>query len=102
VIFSLKNRGFEEMAMTDDTAASGSPRMLRMTFEIEVPPGLRRNIQFTRIERAVNEITTAVEVAVRRSFPWASEITVAPEYSYAWWRPKPDTITLPSTADNTV
>ena len=88
--------------MADEAAASGSPRMLRMTFEIEVPPGLRKNIQFTRIERAVNEITTAVEVAVRRSFPWAHKIIVVPEYSYAWWKPAPDTITLPATADNTV
>jgi hypothetical protein len=76
--------------------------MLRVTFEIEVPPGLRRNIQFTRIAHAVDEIKTAVEVAVRRSFPWADKIIVRPEYSYAWWNPGQETIALPATAQNTV
>src|SRR6266851_1025062 len=71
--------------MADEQA--GSPTMLRITFEIEVPKGLRRNIQFTRISKAVAQIKKAVEVEVRTSFPWANRIIVRPAYSYAWWNP---------------
>jgi hypothetical protein len=88
--------------MTEETTGGGSPRMLRLTFELAVPPGLKRNIQFTRIEQACEQITTAVEIAVRSSFPWAHQITVKPEYSYTWWAPSPRTIPLPDNYYNTV
>ena len=78
-----------------------SPRMLRVTYEIYVPTGLRRNIQFRRVEQAVDRITGAVQGAITTSFPWANRIRVRSEWTYAWadW---PDEITLPSTSENTV
>jgi hypothetical protein len=78
-----------------------SPRVLRVTYEIAVPRGLRRNVQFKRVEQAVDRITGAVQHAVGTSFPWADTIKVRAEWSYAWadWR---DEIELAPTDDNTV
>jgi hypothetical protein len=78
-----------------------SPRMLRLTYEIYVPQGLRRNVQFKRVEQAADRITGAVQGAVGNSFPWADHIQVRSEWSYAWadWS---EEIKLPPTDDNTV
>src|SRR5262245_58977158 len=61
-----------------------SPRMLRLTYEIYVPQGLRRNLQFKRVEQAADRITGAVQGAVTTSFPWADRLKVRTEWSYAW------------------
>lgn len=87
--------------MPDQSVGIESPRLLRLTFEISVPQGLRRNVQFKRVENAASRITGAVQAAVSASFPWADSIRVRTEWSYAWadWS---DTIQLPATDDNTV
>ena len=78
-----------------------SPRMLRLTYEIYVPKGLRRNVVFKRVEHAADRITGAVQSAVLTSFPWADRIRVRTEWVYQWadWS---DEIPLPSTDENTV
>ena len=78
-----------------------SPRMLRVTYEIYVPMGLRKNIQFRRVQQAADRITGAVQGAVTGSFPWADRIKVRTEWSYQWYD-SPDEIPLPSTSENTV
>lgn len=87
--------------MADQSVGIESPRLLRLTFEISVPQGLRRNVQFKRVENAAAHITGAVQAAVVASFPWASAMRVRTEWSYAWadWS---DDVPLPVTDDNTV
>jgi hypothetical protein len=87
--------------MADNAPAVESPRMLRLTFEIYVPKGLRKNVQFKRVKQAADRITGAVQGAVATSFPWADRIKVRSEWSYAWadW---PDELELPPTDENTV
>lgn len=46
-----------------------SPRLSRLTFEISVPQGLRRNVQFRRAENAAAHITGAVQAAAASLFP---------------------------------
>jgi hypothetical protein len=91
-------------ALTDTSDASPgieSPRVLRLTFEIHIPKGLRRNVQFRRVEQAADRITGAVQGAVASAFPWADRIKVRKEWSYAWadWS---EEIVLPSSEENTI
>ena len=78
-----------------------SPRVLRLTYEIHIPKGLRKNVQFKRVQQAVDRITGAVQGAVSVAFPWADRIKVRSEWSYAWadWD---DEIELPTTSENRV
>ncbi len=87
--------------MADQSVGIESPRLLRLTFEISVPQGLRRNVQFKRVEKAAAHITGVVQAAVASSFPWASGMKVRTEWSYAWadWT---EDVALPVTDDNTV
>jgi hypothetical protein len=77
-----------------------SPRMLRVTFDIWIPEGLRKNVQFKRVQEAVDHITTAVQAAVTTRFPWADRIEARAEWSYAWWQSDVKEITLPDTGVN--
>ena len=70
--------------MTDGTSSYESPRMLRLTFEIYIPRGLRKNVQFKRVERAAGRITGVVQGVVASEFPWADRIRARKEWSYAW------------------
>ena len=90
------------MTDTSDTSPGiESPRVLRLTFEIHIPKGLRRNVQFRRVEQAADRITGAVQGAVASVFPWADRIKVRKEWSYAWadWS---EEIVLPSSEENTI
>lgn len=86
---------------SDPSPGIESPRVLRLTFEIHIPKGLRRNIQFRRVEQAADRITGAVQGAVASAFPWADRIKVRKEWSYAWadWS---EEIVLPSSEENMV
>lgn len=86
--------------MSDTSPGIESPRVLRLTFELHIPKGLRRNIHFKRVEQAADRITGAVQGAVMTSFPWADRIHVRREWSYAW-ADSSDEITLPPSEDNT-
>jgi hypothetical protein len=85
--------------MTESASGYESPRVLRLTYEIHVPKGLRRNVQFKRVEQAADRITAVVQGAVSAAFPWANRIKVRKEWSYAWadWT---EDINLPPSNEN--
>jgi hypothetical protein len=87
--------------LSDTSPGIESPRVLRLTFELYIPKGLRRNIQFKRVEQAADRITGAVQGAVITAFPWADRMTVRREWSYAWadWS---EAIVLPTSEENRV
>lgn len=87
--------------MTEAATGYESPRVLRLTYEIHIPKGLRRNVQFKRVEQAADRITGVVQGAVSGAFPWANRIKVRKEWSYAWadWS---EDIVLPSSDENEV
>lgn len=87
--------------MTDEVPGIESPRVLRLTYEIHIPKGLRKNVQFKRVQQAVDRITGTVQGAVGSSFPWADRIKVRSEWSYVWadWS---EEIDLPPSDENTV
>lgn len=77
-------------------ATEDSPRVLRLTFELHVPRGLRVNIRNERRNQAVEALIGAVQGLVSQVFPWADKMRVRHEWSYAWWdetveRPLPPT-----------
>lgn len=86
--------------MADTSPGIESPRVLRLTFELHIPKGLRRNIQFKRVEQAADRITGAVQGAAVTVFPWADHMTVRKEWSYAWadWS---EEVALPASPENT-
>ncbi len=65
-------------------AENQSPRVLRLTFELEVPAGLRRNIHWTRIESAISTFIGVVQGVATNAFPWAARMTVRREWLYRW------------------
>ncbi|MFC9280853.1 hypothetical protein [Streptomyces collinus] len=82
-------------------ASDDSPRVLRLTFEFHVPVGLRANIHGSRVKKAAEAFTSAIQGLAGQVFPWASEMRVRQEWSYAWYDHQPDPITLPATDKNT-
>ncbi|GAA2911407.1 hypothetical protein Acy02nite_89830 [Actinoplanes cyaneus] len=68
---------------------------------MRVPKGLRANIRGKRLDTAVARIIGAVQGIVPAVFPWADKIDVESNWSYVWWE-QPETITLPTTDENTV
>ncbi|MEE1764382.1 hypothetical protein [Streptomyces sp. SP18BB07] len=82
-------------------ASEESPRVLRLTFEFRVPIGLRVNIRGERMRAAAEAFTSAVQALASQVFPWASEMRVRHEWSYAWYDHEPDPIELPATEKNT-
>lgn len=106
MILAEKAQCHESVGILTDTSSDTppgieSPRVLRLTFEIHIPKGLRRNVQFRRVEQAADRITGAVQGAVASAFPWADRIKVRKEWSYAWadWS---EEIVLPSSEENTI
>ena len=63
-------------------AAAPSPRVLRLTFDLQVPAGLRRNIHWPRIEAAVTTFTGVVQGVATSAFPWATSMRVRKEWIY--------------------
>jgi len=78
-----------------------SPRVLRLTFELHVPEGLRANVRTARIDTAIASFTSAVQSLAASVFPWADRMTVRSEWSYRW-REDSGSINLPATNENTV
>ncbi|MFK0279503.1 hypothetical protein ACIQVL_03380 [Streptomyces sp. NPDC090499] len=65
-----------------------------------MPVGLRKNVRFERVKAAAESFTSSVQVLAGQVFPWAAEMRVRHEWSYAWYDHQPDPIQLPVTADN--
>ncbi|GAA0645492.1 hypothetical protein GCM10010174_80560 [Kutzneria viridogrisea] len=78
-----------------------TPRVLTLTFKLQVPSGLRANIHFPRIESAIAAFTGAVQGLAGTVFPWADRLQVQQSWSYEWFATTTD-IDLPQTAKNTV
>jgi hypothetical protein len=81
--------------------AMEAPRVLRLTFEVHVPQGLRANIRTEKIDKAIDRITGSVQGAVEGVFPWGDRMTARAEWLYAW-RDDTEEIALAQTSDNTV
>jgi hypothetical protein len=81
--------------------ATDVPRVLRLTYEIRVPPGLRTNIRATQLDKAVDRITGSVQGTVEAVFPWADGISARAEWSYVW-RDDSEELRLAKTEQNTV
>jgi hypothetical protein len=77
-----------------------SPRVLRLTFELRVPPGLRANIYGSRVTTAVSAFTAAIQSLAATVFPWANELSVTHTWSYEWSK-KAKTHVLPASDKNT-
>lgn len=80
---------------------AATPRVLRIEFELRVPPGLRANIHTPRVETAVSALTASVQHLAGSVFPWADRIRVRHSWSYEWWSDA-QTLELPGTDRNTV
>jgi hypothetical protein len=76
-----------------------SPRVLRLTFELQVPAGLRRNIRGPRIDAAITTFIGVIQGVATNAFPWASSMTVRSEWSYAW-RDRTEKVDLATTELN--
>lgn len=86
---------------SSSTSGYEAPRVLRVTFEFRVPVGLRKNIRFERVKSALEAFTSSVQVLAGRVFPWADEMRVRHEWSYAWYDSQPEPIKLAPTPENT-
>lgn len=78
-----------------------TPRVLRMTFEFRIPPGLRANVHTNRVEGAIAAFIGAAQGLAGTVFPWADRIRVSHSWSYEWWSTTNE-IELPATEKNTV
>ncbi|MFE0601656.1 hypothetical protein ACFW2T_14310 [Streptomyces sp. NPDC058892] len=79
---------------------TGTPRVLRITFEFEVPGEVRRNIHGSKIHKALDTATARVLGLMEGAFPWATTARVRKEWLYNWvdeW----ETHELPATEENT-
>jgi hypothetical protein len=65
-------------------AAAPSPRVLRLTFDLQVPAGLRRNIHWPRIETAVSTFIGVMQGVATNAFPWATSMKVRKEWMYLY------------------
>jgi hypothetical protein len=70
--------------MAEEAEKNDAPRVLRVTFEFQVPRGKRVNIRTARRMEFVKLLTNTVEVLAGREFPWAHRMKVRHEWSYAW------------------
>ncbi|WP_329485023.1 hypothetical protein OG618_00225 [Kitasatospora sp. NBC_01246] len=86
--------------MTEPTEPTGTPRALRISFEFEVPRGLKRNIHGAKIQKALDTISDRVIGLAEGLFPWAAKVTVRKQWVYNW-TDDTDTYELPANADNT-
>lgn len=61
-----------------------SPRVLRLTFDLHIPAGLRRNVHWTKVEAAIATFVAVIQAAATRAFPWATKMRVTHEWIYLW------------------
>ncbi|WP_327309080.1 hypothetical protein OG730_40980 [Streptomyces sp. NBC_01298] len=64
--------------------AEGTPRALRISFEFHVPRAGRRNIHWSKVEKALDTITERVLGLAGEVFPAADKATVRGEWIYPW------------------
>lgn len=76
------------------------PRMLRLTFEFHIAPGLKADVRSKRVRDAAARLTAAVQALAATAFPWAERLVVTKEYSYRWMAGE-EKIKLPATSENT-
>ncbi len=67
-----------------------SPRILSIHFEFIVPEGLARNVRTAKIDKAVDDITRAVQTLAPTTFPYADRLRVSHDWSYRWWEQTKD------------
>jgi hypothetical protein len=75
--------------------------VLKVSFEIRIPPGLRTNVHLPRVGAAVAAFTGAVQGLAGSVFPWADRIVAEHSWSYEWFSGREE-IQLPATEKNTV
>jgi hypothetical protein len=78
-----------------------TPRVLKVSFEFRIPPGLRANVHASRVESAVASFSAVIHGMAGTVFPWADKVRVQHSWSYEWWSAAEE-ITLPATDKNTV
>ncbi|MEU1592817.1 hypothetical protein ABZ468_08125 [Streptomyces sp. NPDC005708] len=66
-----------------------------------MPVGLPVNIRGERMKAAAEAFISAVQALASQVFPWASQMRVRTEWSYAWYDHQPKPIQLPATEKNT-
>ncbi|MET9618125.1 hypothetical protein [Kitasatospora indigofera] len=82
------------------TEPTGTPRALRISFEFEVPQGLKKNIHGAKIQKALDTISDRVIGLAEGLFPWASKVTVRKQWVYNW-TDQTETHELPASDANT-
>lgn len=83
-----------------ESTETGTPRVLRISFEFHVPRALRKNIHGSRINTALDTLAGRVVGLAESLFPWADKVSVRKEWLYNWtdeW----EEIELPATEENT-
>lgn len=75
-------------------------KMLRLTFELHVPPGTGRNVYGKHVEEAAETITARVLGMAPEVFPWANELRAHTEWSYLY-QDRPEMHALPANRLNT-
>lgn len=78
-----------------------TPRVLKLSFEIRIPPGLKANVHGHRVEAAIAAFTGAAQGLAGSVFPWADRIVAEHSWSYEWFSGRKD-VRLPATEKNTV
>lgn len=76
-----------------------SPRVLRLTFELRIPEGLRRNVHWSKVDSAISHFVTVMQGTATRVFPWATKLSVTSEWIYLWNRVE-ENVDLATTEEN--
>lgn len=62
----------------------GTPKVMRISFQIHISRGVGGNIRQLRLEKAFDTIIGAVRGLVPSVMPWADRIVVRKEWLYDW------------------
>jgi hypothetical protein len=78
-----------------------TPRVLELKIKLRVPKGLKRDIRWARIDRALDSIEAYFIENLGFIFPWADKMEFSHEWKYVWAE-ETRTVTLPASDENTV
>ncbi|MCX5314743.1 hypothetical protein [Streptomyces sp. NBC_00154] len=79
----------------------GTPRSLRISFEFEVPRGLKGvNIPGASVQKALDTMADRIIGLSESLFPWAGKVAVRKQWVYHWTDCE-ETIQLPANDKNT-
>lgn len=79
----------------------GTPRSLRISFEFQIPRGLRSNVRDASVQRALDTIADRVIGLAETLVPWAAQVVVRKQWVYNW-TDYDETIALPETDKNSL